>query len=68
MKKRLVSLLLIAFLVLTDIAPVITVAAEELGTPDPTPIQHEFTTSAEDDGISLTREMMRVFAEGREPR
>lgn len=31
MKKRLVSLLLIAFLVLTDIAPVITVAAEELG-------------------------------------
>lgn len=31
MKKRLLSLLLIAFLVLTDIAPVITVAAEELG-------------------------------------
>lgn len=31
MKKRLLSLLLIAFLILTDIAPVITVAAEELG-------------------------------------
>ena len=38
MKKRLVSLLLIAFLVLTDIAPVITVAAEELGAVDGEPV------------------------------
>ena len=38
MKKRLLSLLLIAFLILTDIAPVITVAAEELGAVDGEPV------------------------------
>ena len=29
---------------------------------------HREALPAEDDGISLTREMMRIFAEGKEPR